>query len=196
MQDYARTINGGCCARFRDVAGRILQNVGKTFIRIGRGDHADLGRGSLSGRREVHTMTTEEIKATTTMKDVLARYGMSTNSRGFCSCCFHIGDRKPSMRVNDRFFYCFGCDTGGDIFKFVMLKEGCDFKTAFQILGGTYEHGSIPTERIRASRMIMNRKAAVQEYHDKVDALKEELHEANVCITLYRALLETVDLLL
>lgn len=138
-------------------------------------------------------MTTEEIKATTTMKDVLARYGMSTNSRGFCSCCFHIGDRKPSMRVNDRFFYCFGCDTGGDIFKFVMLKEGCDFKTAFQILGGTYEHGSIPTERIRASRMIMNRKAAVQEYHDKVDALKEELHEANVCITLYRALLETVE---
>ena len=138
-------------------------------------------------------MTADEIKATTTMKDVLARYGMSTNSRGFCSCCFHIGDREPSMKVNSRFFYCFGCGAGGDIFRFVELKEGVDFKTAFQILGGTYEHGSTRTERIRTSRMIMNRKAAAQEHRDKVETLKKELQETNKAITDCRGLLEILE---
>ena len=138
-------------------------------------------------------MTADEIKARTTMFDVLARYGMEANSKGFCRCCFHPGDREPSMKANDRFFHCFGCGAGGDVFKFVMLKEGCDFKTAFQILGGTYEHGSTPADRIRTSRMIMNRKSAAQEYHDKVDALKKELKETSIAITAYRRLLNTVE---
>jgi DNA primase len=32
-------------------------------------------------------------------------------------------------------FYCFGCQTGGDSFKFLMLREGMDFAEAAQVLG-------------------------------------------------------------
>ncbi len=46
-------------------------------------------------------------------------------------CPFH-GEKTPSFHVNpDKgFFYCFGCQTGGDVFKFVELQEKVGFQDA------------------------------------------------------------------
>lgn len=84
-------------------------------------------------------MTKEELKNTYSMKDVIGKYGLFPNRAGFVSCPFHYGDHTASLKIYKDSFYCFGCGASGDIFDFVMRMERCDFKTAFGILGGTYQ---------------------------------------------------------
>jgi len=50
-------------------------------------------------------------------------------------CPFH-GEKTPSFNVNrDRgFFHCFGCGVGGDVFKFIELKEQLGFQDAVRQL--------------------------------------------------------------
>ena len=50
-------------------------------------------------------------------------------------CPFH-GEKTPSFQVHpDKgFFYCFGCQAGGDVFKFVEMQEKVGFQDAVRIL--------------------------------------------------------------
>ncbi len=50
-------------------------------------------------------------------------------------CPFHQ-EKTPSFSVtpDKNMFYCFGCHTGGDIFSFVMKREGIEFKEAVELL--------------------------------------------------------------
>lgn len=50
-------------------------------------------------------------------------------------CPFHA-EKTPSFSVDEQkqFFYCFGCGTGGDVFKFVMLHEKLEFPQALELL--------------------------------------------------------------
>jgi len=84
-------------------------------------------------------MTTEEIKQNITMKELLGRYGIKVRNN-MCSCPFHGKDKHPSMKVFKDGANCFTCGWNGDLFKFVQDIEHCDFKQAFILLGGTYEH--------------------------------------------------------
>lgn len=83
-------------------------------------------------------MTTEEIKANVSMRDVLDKYGVRVERNGMCKCPIH-GEAHPSMKVFPDGYKCFACNSGGDIFKFVQEMEKCDFKTAFKLLGGSYK---------------------------------------------------------
>ena len=62
------------------------------------------------------------IRAAATMAAVLDFYGIPVKN-GLALCPFHP-DRNPSMKVYRDGFYCFSCGTGGDVVKFVALKEG------------------------------------------------------------------------
>jgi DNA primase len=50
-------------------------------------------------------------------------------------CPFHE-EKTPSFSVDPKaqLFYCFGCHTGGDLFKFVQLYERVDFRESVEIL--------------------------------------------------------------
>lgn len=84
-------------------------------------------------------MTVEEIKQTIPMREVLERYGVKVNRNGMCCCPIHH-EQHPSMKVFQDGYKCFACNSKGDVIKFVQEMEGCNFKTAFLMLGGTYEN--------------------------------------------------------
>lgn len=94
-------------------------------------------------------MTLEEIKENVSMSDVLAKYGISINRNGMCCCPIH-GERHPSMKVFSDGYKCFACNSNGDIFKFVQEMERCDFKQAFKLLGGSYDHNESARKRANA----------------------------------------------
>ncbi|MHB8481594.1 MAG: DNA primase [Nitrospiria bacterium] len=58
------------------------------------------------------------------------------NFQGLCP--FH-SEKTPSFTVSPskQIFHCFGCGTGGNAFKFLMLKEGMNFPEAVKELGKT-----------------------------------------------------------
>lgn len=87
-------------------------------------------------------MTTDEIKQSVSMREVVERYGYHPNRAGFISCPFHQGDRTPSMKIYKRDYHCHACGNHGDVFTFVMGMEHCDFKTAYKALGGSYRQQS------------------------------------------------------
>lgn len=83
-------------------------------------------------------MTTEEIKQSVSMREVVERYGYHPNRAGFISCPFHK-EKTASMKIYKDSYNCFGCGANGDVFSFVMGMDNCDFKNAFKTLGGTYK---------------------------------------------------------
>ncbi len=84
--------------------------------------------------------TTDEIKSRIDIVDLISEAGVKLrhsgkNYTGFCP--FHDNKRTPAFVVwpETGTWRCFGqCNEGGDIFKFVMKKEGIDFKEAMQKL--------------------------------------------------------------
>ena len=110
-------------------------------------------------------MTSDEIKATYTMWDILSRYGIQTKRSGFIPCPFHKGDREPSMKIYRDGYNCFACGANGDIFSFVMEMEDQGFKEVYLSLGGTYENETYSDKLARYHAMKeqeMKRKQAVE----------------------------------
>ena len=54
-------------------------------------------------------------------------------------CPFHE-ERSPSFSVDpqDKLYHCFGCGVAGDVFGFVMEKEGLAFSEAVEALADRY----------------------------------------------------------
>src|SRR4030065_1414581 len=83
---------------------------------------------------------TDEIKSKIDIADLVAQAGVKLrhsgkNYTGFCP--FHDNKHTPAFVVwpETGTWRCFGaCNEGGDIFKFVMKKEGIELKEALQKL--------------------------------------------------------------
>ena len=84
-------------------------------------------------------MTSEEIKRTVSMTELVWKYGLYPNRAGFIRCPFHDRDKNASLKIYKDSFYCFGCGASGDVFDFVRRMDGMSFKEAFLFLGGEYE---------------------------------------------------------
>jgi DNA primase len=119
---------------------------------------------------------TDEIKARLDIVDIvsqgveLRRAGKSFS--GFCP--FHHNTRTPSFAVfpDTGTWRCFGeCNEGGDIFSFVMKKEGWDFPTALRELA---EEAGVQLEPLTPEK---------QEQYEEYDRLRELLEGA---VTFYR----------
>ena len=52
------------------------------------------------------------------MKEAAEYYGLKIG-RGDMACCLFHNDRTPSMKLNEDYFYCFGCGASGDVIDFV-----------------------------------------------------------------------------
>ena len=56
----------------------------------------------------------ETVKAAVTPRMAAERYGLPIQQGGMVCCPFHA-DRTPSMKLNEEYFYCFGCGATGDV---------------------------------------------------------------------------------
>lgn len=119
-------------------------------------------------------MTKEELKNTYSMKDVIGKYGLFPSRAGFVSCPFHYGDHTASLKIYKDSFYCFGCGASGDIFDFVMRMERCDFKTAFGILGGTYQKPTF------SSRLAIYQSQKKMQMREKEKKREEDIKSLNI----------------
>ena len=59
----------------------------------------------------------EQLKTSISLPQMARRYGIKTNASGMTNCLFH-DDTHPSMKLNDTYFYCFGCGALGDVIDF------------------------------------------------------------------------------
>ena len=55
-----------------------------------------------------------QIKMAVSVKEAADYYGLEV-SRGSMICCPFHNDRTPSMKLNEDYFYCFGCGAHGDV---------------------------------------------------------------------------------
>ena len=56
----------------------------------------------------------ETVKAAVTPRMAAERYGLPIQQGSMVCCSFHA-DRTPSMKLNEDYFYCFGCGASGDV---------------------------------------------------------------------------------
>ena len=56
----------------------------------------------------------QTIKAAVTVKQAAALYGLPITITRMTRCPFHE-DHTPSMKLNDTYYYCFGCGATGDV---------------------------------------------------------------------------------
>lgn len=83
----------------------------------------------------------EELKGQLDIVDVIGQYvrlkRTGAHYKGLCP--FH-SEKTPSFNVHsaEQYYKCFGCDAGGDVFKFVMQLEGLTFPEALKLLAERY----------------------------------------------------------
>ena len=56
----------------------------------------------------------DTVKAVVQPRMAAERYGLPIRQGGMVCCPFHA-DRTPSMKLNEEYFYCFGCGASGDV---------------------------------------------------------------------------------
>ena len=54
------------------------------------------------------------IKAAVPVKQAAEHYGLKVSRNGMACCPFHH-DRHPSLKLNEDYFFCFGCGAKGDV---------------------------------------------------------------------------------
>ncbi|BED91666.1 MAG: DNA primase [Candidatus Improbicoccus pseudotrichonymphae] len=79
----------------------------------------------------------EKIKENNSIYDVVSSYlSLKNKGRNFSANCPFHQERTPSFFVypDSNSFYCFGCNTGGDVITFIRLIENLDYVEAVAFL--------------------------------------------------------------
>ena len=79
----------------------------------------------------------ESVKAAVPLRDAAKHYGLTVSRNGMTCCPFHE-DRHPSMKLNEDYFFCFGCGASGDVIDFTAKLFGVSLKDAVTKLAADF----------------------------------------------------------
>ncbi len=117
----------------------------------------------------------DEVKQRTDIVEVVSQYTTLTKSgRTFRGLCPFHSEKHPSFFVypEQQSWHCFGaCNTGGDVFSFIMKKQGIDFGEALRLMaqkaGVTIPSKFEPdAKRDEKERLYQINEAAAQYFHN------------------------------
>ncbi len=79
----------------------------------------------------------DEVRSKTDIVSLVSEYvKLRKAGRSYVGLCPFHEEKTPSFNVDPdkQFFYCFGCGTGGNVFTFLMKKNGLSFPEALRVL--------------------------------------------------------------
>ena len=79
----------------------------------------------------------EDIKSSLDISDIIGQYtALRRTRRGWSGLCPFHDEKTPSFHVyeDSQSYYCFSCHEAGDVFTFVMRKNGLTFQEAIELL--------------------------------------------------------------
>ena len=79
----------------------------------------------------------ESVKAAVTPRQAAEAYGLKVSRNGMTCCPFHE-ERHPSLKLNESYFFCFGCGASGDVIDFTGRLFGISLKDAAQKLAADF----------------------------------------------------------
>jgi DNA primase len=85
--------------------------------------------------------TVERVKEAADIVEVVSAHtDLRRAGQRFSGLCPFHDERTPSFSVDPvgKLYYCFGCEAGGDVFRFVQEKEGLSFPEAVETLAERY----------------------------------------------------------
>ncbi|WP_149499886.1 DNA primase [Roseiconus lacunae] len=125
----------------------------------------------------------ERVRAAVDIVDVIgASLTLSPKGRMLAAHCPWHDDRSPSLTVNKerQTWKCWVCDIGGDVFSYVMKREGVDFVTALRMLadeaGIEYQVGPKvePGSKDDKATLLSAVKLVCEAYFDLLDSPKSD----------------------
>ena len=79
----------------------------------------------------------ESVKAAVPLRQAAENYGLELRRNGMTCCPFHE-DAHPSLKLNEDYFFCFGCGASGDVIDFTARLFGISLKDAAEKLAADF----------------------------------------------------------
>ena len=142
--------------RAAEARDRLLSSAAPARRQL-RGGAARAGRRRRDGRRSEGLMALfpqqfiedlrQQVNIVSVIQDYVSLKHVGNNHKGLCP--FH-SEKTPSFTVHaDKgFFHCFGCNAGGDVFKFLELHEKIGFQDAVRMLAQKFGVAIPETRRL------------------------------------------------
>ncbi len=119
----------------------------------------------------------EQIRNASDIVEVISGYlPLKRRGREFIALCPFHSEKTPSFNVipHKQIFYCFGCQKGGDVFKFLCEYESISYPEAIQRMAERagieieYEQGSDSQERARRETLYRIQEEFTLYWHEQL----------------------------
>ena len=108
----------------------------------------------------------ETVKQSVTIREAAERYGIEVKRGGMACCPFH-DDKNPSMKLNEEYFYCFGCGATGDVIDLTARLYNLSPKEAAEKLAQDF--GLIYDSQAPPRRRYVRLKTEAQKFQENRD---------------------------
>ncbi|MBW1877107.1 MAG: DNA primase [Deltaproteobacteria bacterium] len=120
----------------------------------------------------------DEVRDRTDLAEVVQRFvALTRRGSSYVGLCPFHQEKTPSFHVvpHKHLFHCFGCQTGGDVFKFLGLMEGLSFVEAVKELAGPAGVTIEERELTADERRQLRRRATIYDVLEEVTRFYESV---------------------